>query len=101
MFDKLTANMCPAAHVYWIVALITIAYKVVRRLSGILGRSLGGIVADGVMFMWDIFWVYIVTSGIKKMCEDGYEMFAYAVSAFFLILWFKDGMAPPVRLIVN
>ena len=100
MFDKLTKDLCAPAHLYWIIALVTIAYKVVRNLAGIMSRSLGSIVADAVMFLWDLFWVYIVTSGIKKLCDDGYHMFAYAMSGFFLILWFRSGMAPPVHLIM-
>lgn len=91
-------GICPAAHVYWVIAVITILYKVILRLGGILGRSLGGIVADVIVFLWDLFWVYIVTSGIKKLCDDGYELFGYAASLFFLVLWFRDGLAPPVKL---
>jgi hypothetical protein len=56
---------------------------------------------DAVVILWDLFWVYIVTSGIKKLCDDGYEIFGYATSVFFLILWFRDGMNPPVKLTVS
>lgn len=101
MFDKLTKDMCPAAHIYWIIALVTIVFKGISRLGGVFSRNLGGLIMDVVVIMWDLFWVYIVTSGIKKLCDDGYEIFGYAASAFFLILWFRDGMNPPVRLTVS
>lgn len=101
MFDKLTKNMCPAAHMYWIIALVTIVFKALTRVGGLFGRSLGSILADVVVILWDLFWVYIVTSGIKKLCDDGYEIFGYATSVFFLVLWFRDNMSPPVRLNIH
>lgn len=94
MFDKLLANICPAAHLYWIVALMTIVYGVIVGFPRFLVSPFASIIS----LLWSVFWVYIITAGLKKICEDGYEGFAYVLSVLLLVWWFNTGMQPPVRI---
>jgi hypothetical protein len=98
MFDKLLRNICSAAHLFWVVAMFTIVYKALIVLSGVFTSSFGSILADVIGLLWDVFWVFIATSTIKKLCDNKYKNGAYVASLIFLFLWFKYDMSSPIDL---
>ena len=98
MFDKLLKKICSPAHLFWVVSLITIVYRSLYLLSGVFTSTLGNIISGGIGILWDFFWIFIVTSTIKKLCDNGYGNGANVASALFLFLWFKYDMSSPIDL---
>lgn len=98
MFDKLLKKICSPAHLFWVVSLITIVYRSLYLLSGVFTSTLGNILSGGIGILWDFFWIFIVTSTIKKLCDNGYNNSANVASALFLFLWFKYDMSSPIDL---
>ena len=54
------------------------------------------IFTGGLGLLWDLFWIYIVTFTIKKLCNLKYKNGAYVASLLFLFFWFKYDMSPPI-----
>lgn len=98
MFDKLLKKICSPAHLFWVVALITIVYKALYLLSGVFTTTLGSMLSGAFGLLWDFFWVFIVTSTIKKLCDNGYSKVSYVASFLFLFLWFNYDMSSPIDL---
>lgn len=92
MFEKLLTDICVPAHLYWVITWITIIYGVIVSFRMYLLNPLTSLVT----LAWSVFWVYIITSGLKRICEDGYEGISYVLSVFMIIWWFNAGMKPPV-----
>jgi hypothetical protein len=96
MFEKLLKNICTPAQLFWVVALFTIVYKCIMLISGIFTEDLSALFTGGLGLLWDLFWIYIVTFTIKKLCNLKYKNGAYVASLLFLFFWFKYDMSPPI-----